>query len=359
MKVLFCHPAAEFSVSDVARGYRRALVKAGHDVRDYNISARMRYHAKALGEKAEDLATVSKQASETILLEAMYHGADLVFIVSALIFHPVAIALLRMARVPTAILHTESPYEDDKQAEWNAANENIWSFTHDSFSAETRGWGFLPHAYDPEIHRPTRTRLYTSAMKGGLFPGLLMDGEDPGPMITFENDPVPGYESDVLFIGTGWQERISFFESIDWTGINLRLLGLWPALSETSPLRRFYTEGCVDNEEAVKYYRSAKICLNFHRAHPDARSLNPRGYELAATGAFTLTDVRSDGVKLFGDSQPTFSTAEDLSSLVRKYLADPEARRRCAVQARACVKHETFDTRVAALFATLQSAAAK
>lgn len=345
MKVLFCWPAAEFSVSDVARGYRKALVAAGHDIRDYNISARMRYHAKALGEKAEDLATVSKQASETILLEAMYHGADLVFIVSALIFHPVAIALLRMARVPTAILHTESPYEDDKQAEWNAANENIWSFTHDSFSAETRGWGYLPHAYDPGIHRPTRSSLWI---------------DDARQVHThFENDPEPGYESDVLFIGTGWQERISFFESIDWTGINLRLLGLWPALSETSPLRRFYTEGCVDNEEAVKYYRSAKICLNFHRAHPDARSLNPRGYELAATGAFTLTDVRSDGVKLFGGSQPTFSTAEDLSSLVRKYLADPEARRRCAVQARACVKHETFDTRVATLFATLQSAAAK
>jgi spore maturation protein CgeB len=86
-------------------------------------------------------------------------------------------------------------------------------------------------------------------------------------------------------------------------------------------------------------------------------SLNPRAYELAACGAFTISDRRAEGTALFGETVPTFTTAGELESLVRRYLADPAGRRRYAEQARVRVRGETFDARAAALIAAVNQPA--
>jgi hypothetical protein len=340
---LFCKPAAEFSVSDVARGLRAALVRQGHDLRDYDMGKRLAYHSRAMGELyVEQVSAVSKQASENILIEAMYHHADLVIIVSALIYHPAALVLLRMARVPTVVLHTESPYCDDDQVEWAAANPDALHCTHDAASARKLGWAYVPHSYDPNIHKPCREEMVL--------------GSDGTPRIEWDNeaDLQSDKACDVCFIGTGWPERIAFLEQVDWTGIDLRLYGLWTALREDSPLRKFYREGLVPNEEAVSYYRAAKININVHRADPTAESLNPRGFELPACGAFTLTDYRKEGVELFGDSMPVFETPADLERLVRHYLANPEERMRLARAAFDRVRPCLFDNRAVSLMSAAQ-----
>lgn len=339
MRITFALPACEFSVSDVARGLRAALVSQGHDVHDYDVGKRMAYHGGAMGAAfREHVANVSKQASETLLLEAMYHRADLVVLVSALIYHPIAIALLRRAGVPLAVIHTESPYEDAAQAEWASAYPEALHCTHDRASADRLGWLYLPHAYDPAIHRPCFERVGHETIDGASIREWNNSEDRYGPDAC-----------DVLFIGTGWPERIAFFEQVDWSGVDLRLMGLWPGMSDTSALRPYYRHGLVPNTDAVRLYRAARINLNLHRTGHGAVSLNPRAFELAACGAFTLADRRDDGTTLFGETVPTFSTPGELSAMVRRFLADPAGRQRLAEQARLRVLHETFDTRAEAL----------
>lgn len=322
LRILFVRPVMDFSVSDVARGYERALGAAGHTVIPYDLGLRYAYHVRGIGPDREtQVANVSKMASETILIEAMYANVDLVMIVSALVVHPNAVWLLKQARIPVVVLHTESPYEDEKQAEWSSVYDKAIAATHERTSAEKYGWLYLPHAYDPAIHQP--------------------------------GDAVQK-DIDVVFVGTGWPERIALFEAVDWTGIDFRVYGLWPMLSATSPLRRYYIEGCVKNEETVALYRRAKVCINLHRHGDGAVSLNPRAYELAAVGSCCVTDVRKDGVDLFGPSMPTFSTAEELSGHVRGLLNDAGARQWCADEARRRVENETFATRVAALMGEVE-----
>jgi spore maturation protein CgeB len=87
-----------------------------------------------------------------------------------------------------------------------------------------------------------------------------------------------------------------------------------------------------------------------------AQSLNPRAYELAATGCFTISDYRDEVVEIFGDSVPTFSTAEELQSQVRRWLADDSGREALAARLPALVAGQTWAARAAQMEADLRSA---
>jgi spore maturation protein CgeB len=284
------------SIWDVATGHRAALAKriGEENIKDYFFDRRVAYHTDALPpEIRTEKALVSRFASESVLAEALYFHADLVFIISGLNFSPDALWLLRQAHIPTAVLFTESPYEDDFQAEWASANPDLLVFTNDQYSADTRGWTFVPHAHNPEVHRPD-----------GASKDLC----------------------DVLYIGTGWPERQALLENIDWTGIDLRLHGIWPELTLQSPLIKFYRPGIIKNEDAAAMYRGAKICLNFHRHSVVAQSLGPRVFEVAGCGAFQISDSRPDLEETFLDSIPTFTDARSLENKIRHFLANDTER---------------------------------
>ena len=322
-RLLFVWTSAEFATWDVARGYHRALTRRGLNIRDYKLSTRMRYHGRALGPKADDLDLLSRVASENVLIEAMRHRADWVFIVSGMALHPDAIWYLRRVGVATVVLFTESPYDDVAQREFHDVYPEMRCFTTERTSA-VNGWRYLPHAYDPDVHYP-RTN--------------------------------GGKTSDVLLLGTLWQTRIRLLERVDWSGITPRFIGTWvaPPTPDESSVGAYYEEGCVDNTHAPEYYASALICLNPFRAHPTAESLNPRAYELAACKAFQLADRRAEfdevfGVGVvaeFGDDDPT------LEDSIRYWLDHAAERRdRCEVAYRAVQPH-TFDARADTLLASL------
>lgn len=328
MKILLVHPSARFSIADVANGYGAAFRRAGHVVQDYFLHRRMGYHVQALSVAPEsvrgDASIVSRFASETVVVEAMVHQVDLVVIVSGMNLHPVAPWLLDRAGIPTAVIMTESPYDDAQQVEWASASSSIFITTNDRFSAERHGWLYLPPSYDPIVHRP----------------------------VTPSADVC-----DALFVGTGWGERQRFLEAVDWTGINLRLHGLFPDMQDTSPIAPYYRHGCLDNETLPPMYAAATVCLNFHRRHPYGWTPNPRVFELAAIGAFQVSDPRPDVVEVFGDSVPTFSTPEELASLIHRAKAEPAWRQQCIDEARVRVAPHTFDARVTTLLEALTARA--
>lgn len=322
-RILFVWPGAEFSVWDVGRGYRNALIAAGHAVRDYYLTRRMVYHGAAMeaggvAPTKENVEHVAKQASETVVVEALYHRADLVVLCCGLNFHPIGLQLLKLTDFPIAIILTESPYEDVEQKEFCEAAPGAAVFTNDRRSARVHGWTYLASAYDPAIHKPV--------------------------------EPEEDKRCDVLFVGTGWAERQALLERVNWQGIGLRLYGAWPCMTAESPLQPFLTDVCIRNESLPAQYASARICLNLHRTHAYAESLNPRAYELAACGAFTISDERAEGRDLFRDAFVTFDgTPEGLEAQIRRFLRDEQDRKDYAIAQRLAVQGQTFEARAQTL----------
>lgn len=313
MKILFVWSAAEWSIYDVARGYRNTLAAQGHEIRDFRLFNRIKYHGAALGERSRDLDLLSCAATEGIATEALYFNPDLVVITSGLSFHPNGLWLLCKLGVPTVTIFTESPYDDDEQFNYTRAYPDAWYFTSERTSARKYGWHYLAHAYDPAVHYPRAKDIEPAC--------------------------------DVLVLGTGWGDRQKFLEQVDWTGIDLRILGPWPDMTDDSPLARYHTDGCIDNDLVPDFYASAKIVINHHRADQIAESMNPRTLELAACETFQLSNHRQEVEEVFRGTVPIYNSPSELGDMVRRYLADDSLRADLASRSRALCRLLTFDKR--------------
>lgn len=346
IRTLLVHPGANYSTADVVHGYAEALTRAGHDVGIYALNARMQATARYLhnlltAARRNDpslpsrptFGDVSLKASEDIVLGALRGRVDLVLVVSALFVNPSAFRLLRAARVPTGVIFTESPYQDDEQAVYAELASCCW--VNDRTSVEplrrvnARTW-YLPAAYRAGFH------------------------DAPVPP-----DPtIPAH--DVVFVGTYFPERLELLAAVDWAGIDLGLYGhVEPRVMRSRAYKRLaphFRGGTMDNDQALAYYRRAAVALNLNRTIEHlgrtrhimtAESLNPRAYELAAVGTFQLAEHRAEYGDVFGEAVPTFTTPAELEALVRLALSEPDWRRACAEQAQRRVAPHSFDTRAA------------
>ena len=351
LRVLLVHPGAEWSISDVWRGVNNAMRRAGVEVVNYAMAGRLQRSQKWLKDTYKqarknhpDEAIVEPtmgdgfyHASVGALERALRFQADWVFIISGMYFHPEAMVLLKRAGLNVAVLLTETPYEDAAESAIAQIADVIWTnertglATFEPLCHETY---YYQHAYDPEFPYPA------------------------------EPDPsVPEY--DVVFVGSGFEERCDLLEAVDWTGINLGLYGAWNLLPKRSKLKKYLRGSTVPNTYTAALYNRAKIGLNIHRtslgygrgtAHIEhAESMNPRCYELAACGTFFTTDARAEVGEVFGSAVPTFSDAQELTEIIRHYLAHEDERRRLAAQLPGLVAPHTFDDRVAHMLGTLES----
>jgi hypothetical protein len=89
-----------------------------------------------------------------------------------------------------------------------------------------------------------------------------------------------------------------------------------------------------------------------------AESLSPRAYELAACGAFHLSDERAEVSEVFGDLVPTFRTPAQAEYLIRQWLPDGDGRARVSAQLPACVAESSWVDRAACVIGDVQSALA-
>ena len=142
-----------------------------------------------------------------------------------------------------------------------------------------------------------------------------------------------------------------------WTGAGSTWAstGCGPSCPQDHPLRPYVHDGLVDNARAGELYRKARIGLNLYRATggPPAESLNPRAYELAADGVFTVAQPRAEQTERFGGSVATFTTPGELEERIRIHLADAWRRRRTAEALPALVAEDTYHHRAAQLVAHL------
>lgn len=364
-KVLVVHPGASWSTADVFDGLTYGLTFHGVEVLEYRLDGRIghaRNSTYALYRKLKkahrDVARPTKvdvlyKAGEEVVAMALRHRVDAVIVVSAMFLHPDIMIMLRRANTKVIVLCTESPYDireelrvttlvsqpDEYGGQAVNPPSGVWTNERSSlslFRAVNPRSGYIAHAWHPGRHKP---------------------GPQPGDERAASHD--------VVFVGTGFQERIEWFKGIDWTGIDLGLYGSWDRLGKSSPLRSFVRDQQIDNSFAASLYRRAKVNLNFYRksigwgkdaphiAH--AESLNPRAYELAACGAFHLSDHRQEVTEKFGSLVPTFTTPAEAEALIRRWLADEAGRTRVAAQLPACVAEDSWVHRARQVIGDLYS----
>ena len=351
MKLLLIEPGASWSTADVSAGLRYGLVQHGVDLVSYHLdqridrSNRWLYYNWRRAKKTTptiqkpNTADVFYQAGIGALEMALRHDVDCVLVVSAMFLHPDVILLMKRAGLRVAVLFTESPYDHEKELSVAKMVDGCWTNERTvlaAFQAVNPRAGYLPHGWHPARHR------------AGVQPG---------------DEAVLAH--DVVFVGSGFQERIDWLTAIDWTGIDFGLYGYWKSVNTRHPLARYLRGGVTDNLQTAALYRRAKVGLNLYRTSmgwgkgvpqiTHAESLNPRAYELAQCGAFHLSTARAEVAEVFGDLVPTFSTSAEASALIRTWLADDVGRRRVQAQLPACVAESSWDRRAATVIGDLQT----
>jgi len=347
LRLLLVHPGATWSTADVEAGLRFGLKFHGVQVIPYRLDQRIDFAGKTLfvmwrkKKKVQpdlprpNTADIMYQAGVGALEMALRHQVDVVLVVSAMLMHPDVVILMKRAGLRVAVLFTESPYDRDQELAMAARVDGCWTNERASvpdFLAVNPRAGYLPHGWHPERH-------YIS--------GQMAEG-------------VPAH--DVVFVGSGFPERITWFNAIDWRGIDLGLYGTWKALGLNRQLRACVRGEQVSNEYAAALYRRAKIGLNLYRtpratsAEPprQGESLSPRAYELAACGAFHLSDDRAEVHEIFGDLVPTFRTPAEAERLIRRWLPDAGARARVSAQLPACVAEASWVERAKTVLGDLR-----
>lgn len=320
MRVLLTYPGPIHSTYDVARGYERALRALGVEVHGYNYHQYLHFYFESLAHwetvnvdyerRLEDAPFYASQHLVPAVIDFMPH---VVLVVSGSALHKRAYDLLRRLSVPVVLLLTESPYEDETQIKIITQGHAAAAFTNERESvgrlSETGvPTTYLPHSYDPAVHRPRLHDVY--------------------------------YETDVFFHGTLWPERKALLDSLDDLPFAVHCSGI--------TLERSEDRWLIMNDEVAQWYSNAKIALNHHRSPNGSatHSLGPRAYEIAACGAFQLCDgTRGELAEVFSESVPTYTDADDLREKVVYYITRPDERQRLAEEARARVAPCTFENR--------------
>ena len=328
--LLVVHPGADWSTGDLYQGLVPALKRLGVPVVEFPLNATLqlsydwlRYlrrkqlrHGGPLKDVVPTSGDVLYHASAQALERTLFFGCEWVLVMTGMYFSLRVVKLLRAAGRRVAVLFSESPYDTSSEFAYAAEADLCWTNERTAVGALRLACprtAYLPHAYDPAKHFP-RTA-----------------GEAEG--------AVPAH--DVVFVGSGFTERVELLSAVDWTGIDFGLYGAWRGLGPRHPLRKHLRDAEVDNAFAAALYRKARIGINLFRSSmgqgpgaarippKGAESLSPRLLELAACGSFAVSEWRREVGEVFGGAVPTFRDAAGLQTLLREWLprdADRAAR---------------------------------
>jgi spore maturation protein CgeB len=171
---------------------------------------------------------------------------------------------------------------------------------------------YLPMAADPSVHRPLEL---TQAER-----------EEFG--------------ADVSFVGAGYANRRAIFPRLldhDW---KFKLWGNeWDGATDLSSVLQRHGAR-IETDTCLKVFNGSAVNLNLHSCtgtgfDPEGDFVNPRTFELAACGAFQLTDRRSLLPDVLTPNEiATVSSADELPAAITRWLREPEQRIAMAAKAR-------------------------
>jgi len=340
VKIVAAHPGPSFSVSDVHNGWVEAFRLLGHQVSEYNLDERLMFYDSALIELPD--GTHKKMVSWEVAFQLATNGLystlfklepDILFFTSAFYYPPEMVKFIHDKGIKVVVLHTESPYEDLRQMEvavnvdLNLINDPI---NLDRFREVNPVTYYMPQSYRPGFHCP-------------------------GPVDS-------NLAADLAFVATGFPSRIKFLEAMDLDGLDVLLAGNWKWLDEDSHLHKFVAHNeyeCLDNEQTVSVYRSAKMGMNLYRKEFERDlsgkgwAMGPREIEMAACGLFFLREPRGEGDEVLS-MLPKIYSPEDASEKLHWYLERENQRVSIAARARSAIAEWTFQNRAIELMKLLE-----
>ncbi|GJL66514.1 MAG: hypothetical protein NPIRA05_14850 [Nitrospirales bacterium] len=191
---------------------------------------------------------------------------------------------------------------------------------------------YLPLAANPDVHKP----VVCSANEREEF------------------------SADVSFLGAGYPNRRQMLQALLNQGWTFKLWGNeWDDPGCLGEVLQRNGER-IDSETSVKIFNHTNVNINVHSYtgqgfDPNGDGINPRTFELAACGAFQVTDRRTLLFQHFDESMlGILDRPEDLVPTVKRYLADSDVRRAMAETSRQhALAHHTYVHRMKALLGTV------
>ena len=326
----------------IARYVVRALESLGHRVSWIDHSV---YHAgyqslESLRDPQLRL-TMQSRLGETLGVITLAHIAeDPPDLVLALSQAPLSLAVLeqfRRKKVLTAMWFVEN-FRHLTYWQQVASGYDFWFVMQKEpcigalKQAGAKHVAYLPLAADPSVHKP----------------------------MTLTAQEQSEFGSDVSFLGAGYPNRRVLLQALLHQKWSFKLWGNeW---EQPGPLGiALQREGArIDTETSVKIFNATGVNINLHSYtdqgfDPNGDSVNPRTFELSASGAFQLLDHRTLLAELFDDSMVgILRHPEELIPQVQRYLHEPETRAAMAERARQHVlSHHTYRHRMQSLLAEL------
>lgn len=328
LRVVVAAPGPNFSVADVHAGWVEGLTEAGCHVVDFNLDRRLDFYSQAMlptGPHGTPQAALSTEQAIDLALNGLLACCyrvrpHLLVIISGFFASPEVIGLVRSHGTRVVMVHTESPYEDDRQVlraahcDANVVNDPT---NLDRFRSVCPSTWYVPHAYRPSVHYPRN------------LPAVR----------------------DLVFVGTGYPSRVEWLERVDWSRIDQPLLaGNWQGLGPDSPLLPLVAHGldeCLDNADTAGLYATSRMSLNLYRREANQPVLSagwamgPREVELAAMGVPFFRDRRGESDQVL-PMLPAIGDPEDLADQMAWWARRDTERREAAEEARAAVADRTF-----------------
>ena len=326
----------------IARYVVRALESLGHRVSwiDHSVHHAGYQSLESLRDPQLRL-TMQSRLGETLGVISLAHIAeDPPDLVLALSQAPLSLAVLeqfRRKKVLTAMWFVEN-FRHLTYWQQVATGYDFWFVMQKEpcigalKQAGAKHVAYLPLAADPSVHKP----LALSAQEQEEF------------------------GSDVSFLGAGYPNRRILLQALlhqDWS------FKLWGnEWEQPGPLSVALQRGGarIDTETSVKIFNATAVNINIHSFtqqgfDPNGDSVNPRTFELAASGAFQLLDHRTLLAELFDTSMVgILRHPDELVSHVHRYLHEPDGRAAMAEHARQHVlQHHTYVHRMQSLLAEL------
>jgi spore maturation protein CgeB len=320
-------PIARYSVA--------ALRRLGNHV-EYFDASRYSPMLENINEtfRSQNAATRAKTAlvsflSELIVQQALEFRPHLVFVLAQAPLNTAMVRFLRNKGIVTAFWFVENYRLFPYWRQTAPAYDFFFTIQKDPFLSELEAIGvhnahYVPTGCDPTVHRP----------------------------LALNEAEIAFYGSDVSFAGAAYPNRIATFESlVD------KPLKLWGLYWESSQLLKPFVQKngqAFSTDEMVKIFCASKISLNLHSSMQatgiDSQGdfFNPRLFELAACGAFQLTDQRPGLEEIFniGSEIVTFRDTAHLRQAIDYYLQHEDERRMIAERARNRVlRDHTYDQR--------------
>jgi spore maturation protein CgeB len=345
MRIFVAYPGHNISTFDVAEGWHQALKRLGHTVFHMNYEYNVPFYGEVLNYWKNKEPGFDPSfwdciwlSSQDLVCKILEHSPfDFVLLVTGLLHHPRAFHLIRKLGIPTVIMFTESPYNDNQAQHLLPVADVV--FTNDlnsveGFKAVNPNSFYMPHSYDPVNHKP---------------------GDEPAD---------EEHTHDVFFMGSLYDERLALFEELmehDAGGAQFdifvsKMLKTGEFFYHRLGFPNMLHDGGMLNTEVVKHYQGSKMVISPNRTTADyhtktriespAWSLGPRVYEVAACGTFQLTDAsRPELYEVFDDVIPVYRDAEGLATLIRHFMEHEDERKELAEKAREKVQPCTFENR--------------